>query len=41
LIALAAVPVIQAAVVRHAQEHGLPEAEVRRRVEQYVHEIVP
>ena len=39
--ALAADPVVEAAVLRHAQEHSLPHADVRRRVEQYVDEIVP
>lgn len=39
--ALAADPVIQAAVARHAQEHGLTEPDVRRLVELYVNEIVP
>src|SRR5207237_776494 len=39
--ALAADPVVEAAVLRHAQEHSLPHADVRRRVEQCVDEIVP
>ncbi len=39
--ALAADPVVQAAVLRHAHEHGLTEAEVHRRVDRYVNEIVP
>ncbi len=39
--ALAADPVVRAAIVRHAQEHGLPDDEVRRRVDRYVDEIVP
>ena len=40
-LALAADPVVQAAVRRHTQEHGLGEAEVHRRVGQYIDEIVP
>jgi len=39
--ALTADPVVHAAVLRHAREHALPEAEVRHRVERYVDEIVP
>ena len=39
--ALAADPVIREAVLRHAQEHAVPESAVRRLVEQYVDEIVP
>ena len=39
--ALAADPVVESAVRHHAQEHSLTHAEVRRRVEQYVDEIVP
>ena len=39
--ALAADPVVHAAVARHAQEHAVPESEVWRRVEEYVDEIVP
>jgi glycerol-3-phosphate O-acyltransferase len=39
--ALAVDPVVRAAVTRHAREHGLPEAEVLRRVDQYIDEIVP
>src|SRR5207302_2372649 len=38
---LAVDPVVEAAVLRHAQEHSLPHTAVRRRVEQYVDEIVP
>jgi glycerol-3-phosphate O-acyltransferase len=34
-------PVVAAAVQRHARDHALPEARVRRRVAQYVREIVP
>jgi len=40
-LALTADPVVETAVLRHAQEHSLTHAEVRRRVEQYVDEIVP
>jgi len=40
-VALAADPVVQAAVRRHALEHGLDEAEVHRRVREYIDEIVP
>ncbi len=39
--ALASDPVVRAAVIRHAQEHGLPEEAVRRQVDRYVDEIVP
>src|SRR5206468_12386684 len=39
--ALAADPVVEMAILRHAQEHSLNPVEVRRRVEQYVDEIVP
>jgi len=39
--ALAADPVVQAAVLRHVHEHGLTEAEVHRLVDRYVNEIVP
>jgi glycerol-3-phosphate O-acyltransferase len=39
--ALARDPVVQAASIRHAREHGLTEAEVQRRVDRYVAEIVP
>jgi glycerol-3-phosphate O-acyltransferase len=39
--ALAADPLVETAVLRHAQEHSLTHADVRRRVEQYVDEIVP
>ncbi|HEU5259913.1 MAG TPA: 1-acyl-sn-glycerol-3-phosphate acyltransferase [Gemmatimonadales bacterium] len=39
--ALAADPVVQAAMIRHAREHGLTEADVRRRVDRYIDEIVP
>jgi len=40
-LALTADPVVETAVLRHAQEHSLTQAEVRRQVEQYVDEIVP
>ena len=39
--ALAADPIVQDAIAQHAREHGLPEADVRRRVDAYVDEIVP
>lgn len=39
--ALDADPIVEQAVLRHAREHSLTEADVRRRVEQYVDEIVP
>jgi glycerol-3-phosphate O-acyltransferase len=39
--ALAADPVVESAILQHAQEHSLTHAEVRRRVERYVDEIVP
>ncbi|MGH7547297.1 MAG: 1-acyl-sn-glycerol-3-phosphate acyltransferase, partial [Gemmatimonadales bacterium] len=39
--ALAADPVVRAAMIRHAREHGLTEAHVRRRVDRYIDEIVP
>jgi glycerol-3-phosphate O-acyltransferase len=39
--ALARDPQVQHAVTAHAAEHGLPEADVRRRVEGYIDEIVP
>ncbi|PYP21805.1 MAG: glycerol-3-phosphate acyltransferase [Gemmatimonadetes bacterium] len=38
---LAADPVVLAAVLHHAQEHGLSEGDVRRRVDHYIDEIVP
>jgi glycerol-3-phosphate O-acyltransferase len=38
---LAADPIVRAAVLHHAHEHSATEAEVRRRVDQYVDEIVP
>jgi len=34
-------PVVNAAVAEHARTAGLPEAEVRRRVDDYIAEIVP
>ena len=34
-------PEVAAAIAEHARAHGLPEAEVRKRVEAYVEEIVP
>lgn len=34
-------PVIHAALRDHCREHGIPEPEARRRVERYIHEIVP
>src|SRR5439155_59378 len=39
--ALVADPVVETAILRHAQEHSLNPVEVRRRVEQYIDEIVP
>src|SRR3990172_5547651 len=39
--ALATAPAVQAAMIRHAREHGLTEADVRRRVDRYIDEIVP
>jgi glycerol-3-phosphate O-acyltransferase len=39
--ALARDPLVQEAIASHAREHGVPEAEVRRRVAGYVDEIVP
>jgi len=39
--ALATDPAVQAAMIRHAREHGLTEADVRRRVDRYIDEIVP
>jgi len=39
--ALAADRVVQAAMIRHAREHGVTEADVRRRVDRYIDEIVP
>ncbi len=39
--ALSQDPAVATAVLEHAREHGLPEAEVRRRVNQYIDEIVP
>ncbi len=39
--ALASDPVVEAAVRRHMQDHGLGETETRRRVAAYVDEIVP
>jgi glycerol-3-phosphate O-acyltransferase len=39
--ALTVDPVVETAILRHAQEHSLTHADVRRRVEQYVDEIVP
>lgn len=39
--ALAVDPDVCAAIRRHAQEHGIAEAQVRRRVDAYVAEIVP
>ncbi len=38
---LARDPLVQAAIASHAREHGVPEAEVRRRAAGYVDEIVP
>jgi len=38
---LAGDPVVHAAVLQHAREHHMTEADVRRRVERYVDEIVP
>src|SRR5213594_2346149 len=38
---LAADPVVLAAVLHHAQEHGLSEGDVRRRVDHHIDEIVP
>jgi glycerol-3-phosphate O-acyltransferase len=40
-IALAQDPIVQAAIAQHASEHGLSEADVRRRVDTYIDEIVP
>lgn len=34
-------PVVNAAIAEHARTTGLPEAEVRRRVDEYIAEIVP
>ncbi|MFI5235710.1 MAG: 1-acyl-sn-glycerol-3-phosphate acyltransferase [Gemmatimonadales bacterium] len=34
-------PLVQAAIVRHAEASGLPRAQVQRRVERYIDEIVP
>jgi glycerol-3-phosphate O-acyltransferase len=39
--ALAADPVVQVAMLRHAEDHHLPAAAVRRQVDRYVAEIVP
>lgn len=39
--ALAADPVVQAAMIRHAREHGMTAADVQRRVARYIDEIVP
>jgi glycerol-3-phosphate O-acyltransferase len=33
--------IVQAAIATHAREHGVPEADVRRRVAEYIDEIVP
>src|SRR5207244_11325928 len=40
-IALARDPIVRAAIAQHASEHGLSEADVRRRVDTYIDEIVP
>ncbi len=40
-VALARDPVVQEAIATHAREHGVSEAEARRRVADYVAEIVP
>jgi len=34
-------PEVHAAIAKHSREHGLPEPEVRARVERYIDEIVP
>ena len=39
--ALAEDPVVRGAIAQHAREHGVSEADVRRRVDSYINEIVP
>ena len=39
--ALAADPIVQEAIAQHAREHAMSEADVRRRVDAYIDEIVP
>ena len=39
--ALAADPIVQDAIAQHAREHAMSEADVRRRVDAYIDEIVP